>query len=100
MIFVWSEDTGFEPNIGGGDRKPGRNQKRARRSRIRRDQATVPARLELHSFYAPKTECIGKGKASAPYEFGVKVSIVTTNACAPGRSVRATCQGAAAQSLP
>ena len=32
----------------------------------------------------PETECIGKGKASAPYEFGVKVSIVTTNARAPG----------------
>ena len=29
-------------------------------------------------------ECIGKGKASAPYEFGVKVAIVTTNARAPG----------------
>jgi IS5 family transposase len=28
-------------------------------------------------------ECIGKGKASAPYEFGVKVAIVTT-ARAPG----------------
>ncbi len=27
---------------------------------------------------------IGKGKASAPYEFGVKTSIVTTNARAPG----------------
>jgi Transposase domain (DUF772) len=25
-----------------------------------------------------------RGKARAPYEFGVKVSIVTTNACAPG----------------
>ena len=24
-----------------------------------------------------ETECIGKGKASAPYEFGVKASIVT-----------------------
>jgi transposase, IS5 family len=29
-------------------------------------------------------ECIGKGKASAPYEFGAKASIVTTNARAPG----------------
>jgi hypothetical protein len=29
-------------------------------------------------------ECIGKGKASAPYKFGVKASIVTTNARAPG----------------
>src|SRR5712672_760306 len=39
---------------------------------------------KLYSFHAPKVECIGKGKARAPYEFGVKVSIVTTNACAPG----------------
>ena len=29
-------------------------------------------------------ECIGKGKASAPYEFGVKASIVTNNRRAPG----------------
>jgi hypothetical protein len=36
--------------------------------------------LELYSF----VECIGKGKTSAPYEFGVKVSIVTANARAPG----------------
>src|SRR6202521_5465266 len=39
---------------------------------------------KLYFFHAPETECIGKGKASAPYEFGVKVSIVTTNARAPG----------------
>jgi hypothetical protein len=32
----------------------------------------------------PEVECIGKGKARAPYEFGVKASIVTTNARAPG----------------
>lgn len=38
----------------------------------------------VYSFHAPEVECIGKGKARAPYEFGVKVSIVTTNACAPG----------------
>jgi IS5 family transposase len=29
-------------------------------------------------------ECIGKGKARVPYEFGVKASIVTTNRRAPG----------------
>jgi hypothetical protein len=29
-------------------------------------------------------ECIGKGNASAPYEFGVKASIVTNNRRAPG----------------
>ena len=36
--------------------------------------------LWLHEIF----ECIGKGKASAPYEFGVKASIVTTNARTPG----------------
>jgi IS5 family transposase len=39
---------------------------------------------KLYSFHAPEVECIGKGKAAAPYEFGVKVSIVSTNARAPG----------------
>jgi transposase, IS5 family len=39
---------------------------------------------KLYSFHASEVECIGKGKARAPYEFGVQVSIVTTNACAPG----------------
>src|SRR6476620_7989033 len=39
---------------------------------------------KLYSFHAPEVECIGKGKASAPYEFGVKTSIATTNARAPG----------------
>ena len=27
---------------------------------------------------APEVECIGKGKAHAPYEFGVKVALATT----------------------
>ena len=39
---------------------------------------------KLYSFHAPEVECIGKGKASAPYEFGVKASIVTANGRAPG----------------
>ena len=38
-----------------------------------------------------------RGKANAPYEFGVKVSIVTTNARA--RVVSSSCRGAAAQFL-
>ena len=38
---------------------------------------------KLYSFHAPELECIGKGKARSPYEFGVKVSIVATNRCAP-----------------
>ena len=39
---------------------------------------------KLYSFHASEVECIGKGKASTPYEFGVKASIVTTNSRAPG----------------
>lgn len=34
---------------------------------------------KLYSWHTPETECISKGKARAPYEFGVKVSITTTN---------------------
>src|ERR1700676_4715793 len=55
----------------------------ARANQIRSQQQRQRG-WKLYSFHAPETECIGKGKASAPYEFGVKVSIVTTNARAPG----------------
>ena len=34
---------------------------------------------KLYSWHAREVECIGKGKAAKPYEFGVKVSIATTN---------------------
>jgi len=33
--------------------------------------------LKVYSLHAPEVECIGKGKARAPYEFGCKVSVVT-----------------------
>ena len=33
---------------------------------------------KVYSLHAPEVECIGKGKTHRPYEFGVKVSIVTT----------------------
>ena len=36
------------------------------------------ADLRVFSLHAPEVECIGKGKAHKPYEFGVKVSVVTT----------------------
>ena len=39
---------------------------------------------KLYSWHAPETECIGKGKAHKPYEFGCKVSITTTNRRSPG----------------
>src|SRR5205823_1264408 len=40
----------------------------------------APARADLRVFslHAPEVECIGKGKAHQPYEFGVKVSVATT----------------------
>jgi transposase, IS5 family len=55
----------------------------ARASQIRSQQQRQRG-WKLYSFHAPEVECIGKGKASAPYEFGVKASIVTTNRRAPG----------------
>jgi transposase, IS5 family len=37
---------------------------------------------KVYALHAPEVECIGKGKARAPYEFGCKVS-VATSATAP-----------------
>jgi transposase, IS5 family len=34
---------------------------------------------KLYALHAPEVECIGKGKARKPYEFGVKVSLVVTH---------------------
>jgi IS5 family transposase len=39
---------------------------------------------KLYSLHAPEVECIGKGKAHRPYEFGVKVSVATTLSHAKG----------------
>jgi transposase, IS5 family len=55
----------------------------ARAAQIRSQQQRQRG-WKLYSFHAPEVECIGKGKARAPYEFGTKVSIATTNARAPG----------------
>jgi len=32
---------------------------------------------KVYALHAPEVECIGKGKARAPYEFGCKVSVAT-----------------------
>ena len=34
---------------------------------------------KLYALHAPEAECIGKGKARKPYEFGVKVSVAVTH---------------------
>jgi transposase, IS5 family len=39
---------------------------------------------KIYSLHAPEVECIGKGKAHKPYEFGVKVSLATTVAHSKG----------------
>jgi hypothetical protein len=40
--------------------------------------------LRVFSLHAPEVECIGKGKAHRPYEFGVKVSVAATLAHSKG----------------
>jgi transposase, IS5 family len=54
------------------------------RAEIVRDQRQRQRGWKLYSLHAPEVECIGKGKARAPYEFGVKVSVATINARSPG----------------
>src|SRR5882757_1645420 len=43
-----------------------------------RDQRQRERGKKVYSLHAPEVECIGKGKAHKPYEFGVKVSVATT----------------------
>jgi IS5 family transposase len=54
---------------------------RARRVRDQQQQQRGP---KVYSLHAPEVECIGKGKAHRPYEFGVKVSVATTHRHAKG----------------
>ena len=48
-----------------------------RAERIRSQQRR--SKDKLYALHAPEVECIGKGKARKPYEFGVKVSIAVTH---------------------
>jgi transposase, IS5 family len=45
-----------------------------RRVREQRQRQRGP---KVYGLHAPEVECIGKGKAHRPYEFGVKVSVAT-----------------------
>ena len=49
-----------------------------------RDQKQHQRGYKVYSLHAPEVECIGKGKAHRPYEFGVKVSVATTLSHAKG----------------
>src|SRR5215813_802319 len=48
------------------------------------DQKQRQRGAKVYSLHAPEVECIGKGKAHRPYEFGVKVSVATTLSHAKG----------------
>ncbi len=54
------------------------------RARRVRDQVQRQRGPKVYSLHAPEVECIGKGKAHRPYEFGVKVSVATTHRHAKG----------------
>jgi IS5 family transposase len=54
------------------------------RARRVRDQMQRQRGPKVYSLHAPEVECIGKGKAHRPYEFGVKVSVATTHRHAKG----------------
>ena len=46
--------------------------------RICRQRPKDKNKNKLYALHAPEVECIGKGKARQPYEFGVKVSLAIT----------------------
>jgi transposase, IS5 family len=53
-----------------------------------REQRQRERGRKLYSLHAPEVECIGRGKAHKPYEFGVKVSVATPlNRCRGGQFV-------------
>jgi IS5 family transposase len=64
----------------------------ARRVREQQQRQRGP---KVYSLHAPEAECIGKGKAHRPYEFGVKVSVRYHHQRRQGRPVRHPCEGAA-----
>ncbi|BAJ79394.1 putative transposase [Acidiphilium multivorum AIU301] len=53
-------------------------------NRLLRQKRSDRGADKLYSLHAPEVECIGKGKARTRFEFGVKISIATTNGAAPG----------------
>src|ERR1700742_2515013 len=67
---VWLKEVIFGPILS-----------RARRVRDQKQRQRAP---KVYSLHAPEVECIGKGKAHRPYEFGVKVSVATTHRHAKG----------------
>ena len=75
----------IERNTEGNSEKQGAFAEPLRKARIIGAQAlNRHAKPKIYSWHAPEVECIGKGKARAPYEFGCKATITTTNGRAKG----------------
>jgi IS5 family transposase len=53
-------------------------------ARLLRQRREDRGRGKIYALHAPEVECIGKGKARTRFEFGVKVSLATTNRTTPG----------------
>jgi transposase, IS5 family len=53
-------------------------------ARLLRQRREDRGREKIYALHAPEVECIGEGKARTRFEFGVKVSLATTNRAAPG----------------
>jgi IS5 family transposase len=53
-------------------------------ARLLRQRREDRGREKVYALHAPEVECIGKGKAHTRFEFGVRVSLATTNRAAPG----------------
>jgi hypothetical protein len=64
-----------------------------------REQRQHQRGRKVYSLHAPEVECIGKGKAHRPYEFGVKVSLATTLHRSGGGPVYRPRQGVARRPL-
>jgi len=75
----------IERNTEGNSEKQAAFAEPLRKARIIGEQAlNRRAKPKIYSWHAPEVECIGKGKARAPYEFGCKATITTTNGRAKG----------------
>ena len=48
-----------------------------RAERVRTQQKNT--KNKLYALHAPEVECIGKGKARKPYEFGVKAAVLISH---------------------
>jgi len=66
------------------DTKTAQGRSAGRQRPIPQSTDDVQDALKVYALHAPEVECIGKGKAHKPYEFGVKVSLATTVAASRG----------------